>query len=125
MQTHYFFLHLLIILLTARIFAELAVRLKAPSVIGELMAGVLLGPSLFGWIEPIEPIKLMAEIGIILLLFEVGLETDPKQLAKSGLKSIVVALAGFIVPFLLNSGMRLLPDSTVFSSPDQRTCHKC
>ena len=68
------------------------------------MAGVLLGPSLLGWIEPIEAIKLMAEIGIILLLFEVGLETDPKQLAKSGLKSIVVALAGFIVPFLLGFG---------------------
>lgn len=105
MQAHDFFLYLLIILLTARIFAELAVRLKAPSVIGELMAGILLGPSLFGWIEPIEAIKLMAEIGIILLLFEVGLETDPKQLAKSGFKSFVVALAGFIVPFLLGFGV--------------------
>ena len=101
MQAHDFFLYLLIILLTARIFAELAARLKAPSVIGELMAGVLLGPSLLGWIEPIEAIKLMAEIGIILLLFEVGLETDPKQLARAGFKSVVVALAGFILPLLL------------------------
>jgi Na+:H+ antiporter len=105
MPTHDFFLILLVILLTARIFAELAVRLKSPSVIGELLAGVVLGPSLFGWIEPIEAIKLMAEIGIILLLFEVGLETDPKQLARAGFKSVVVALAGFILPLLLGFGV--------------------
>jgi Kef-type K+ transport system membrane component KefB len=105
MQTHDFFLILLGILLTARIFAELAARLKAPSVIGELLAGVVLGPSLLGWIEPIEAIKLMAEIGIILLLFEVGLETDPKQLARAGFKSVVVALAGFILPLLLGFGV--------------------
>ncbi len=101
MQTHDFFLILLIILLTARVFAELAARLKTPSVIGELLAGVVLGPSLLGWIEPIEAIKLMAEIGIILLLFEVGLGTDPRQLARAGLKSLVVALSGFSLPFLL------------------------
>ncbi len=101
MQTHDFFLILFIILLTARVFAELAVRLKSPSVIGELIAGVVLGPSLLGWIEPIEAIKLMAEIGIILLLFEVGLGTDPKQLARAGRKAFVVALAGFILPLLL------------------------
>ncbi len=101
MQTHDFFLILLIILLTARVFAELAVRLKAPPVIGELLAGVLLGPSLMGWIEPVESIKLMAEIGIILLLFEVGLGTDPRQLARAGPKSLVVALSGFGLPLLL------------------------
>ncbi len=101
MQSHDFFLILLIILLTARVFAELAARLKAPSVIGELLAGVVLGPSLLGWIEPIEAIKLMAEIGIILLLFEVGLGTDPRQLARAGPKSLVVALAGFGLPCLL------------------------
>jgi Kef-type K+ transport system membrane component KefB len=62
METHDFFLYLLVILLTARVFAELATRLQVPSVIGELFAGVVLGPSLLGWIEPFEAIKLMAEI---------------------------------------------------------------
>jgi Kef-type K+ transport system membrane component KefB len=61
METHDFFLYLLVILLTARVFAELATRLQAPSVIGELFAGVVLGPSLLGWIEPVEAIKLMAD----------------------------------------------------------------
>ena len=98
METHEFFLYLLIILLTARIFAELATRMMAPSVIGELFAGVVLGPSLLGWIEPLEAIRLMAEIGIILLLFEVGLGTDVKCLVRTGFKPLVVAVAGFVLP---------------------------
>ncbi len=105
MEAHDFFLTLLIILLSARIFAELATRLQAPSVIGELFAGVVLGPSLLGWIEPTHAIQLMAGIGIILLLFEVGLETDVKRLVRTGLESVVVALAGFILPLLLGFGL--------------------
>ncbi len=101
METHAFFLSLLAILLGARIFAELAVRLKAPTVIGELFAGVVLGPSLLGWIEPVEALKLLAEIGIILLLFEVGLETDVRRLVSSGMRSFVVAMAGFFLPLAL------------------------
>lgn len=101
METHTFLLYLLTILLTARLFAELAVRLQAPSVIGELVAGVILGPSLLGWLEPNEIIRLLAEIGIILLLFQVGLETDVKRLVNTGKKSLIVALGGFIIPFLM------------------------
>jgi Kef-type K+ transport system membrane component KefB len=80
---------------------EIAVRLKAPSVIGELAAGVVLGPSLLGWLEPNEVLKLLAEIGIILLLFEVGLETDVRRLVNTGQKSFVVAIGGFFAPFAL------------------------
>ncbi len=101
MESHDFFFALLIILLTARVFAELATRMQAPSVMGELLAGVVLGPSLFGWVEPAEAIKLMAEIGIILLLFEVGLETDIRRLVKTGAKSFIVAIAGFFLPLAL------------------------
>ena len=101
METHTFFLYLLTILLAARLMAEIAVRLNLPSVIGELMAGVILGPSLFGWMEPNEVLKLLAEIGIILLLFQVGLETDIRRLANTGRKSIIVALGGLVVPFAL------------------------
>ncbi len=101
MDTHTFFLQLLIILLAARLFAEIAVRLKSPSVIGELIAGVLLGPSLLGWLAPNEVLKLLAEIGIILLLFQVGLETDVRRLVRAGKESLVVAIGGFVVPFTL------------------------
>lgn len=101
METHTFFLYLLTILLAARLMAEIAVRLNFPSVIGELMAGVILGPSLLGWLEPNEVLKLLAEIGIILLLFQVGLETDVRRLANTGQKSFIVAIGGFLVPFVL------------------------
>jgi Kef-type K+ transport system membrane component KefB len=105
MAAHTFFLYLLIILLTARIFAEIAVRLKSPSVIGELFAGIVIGPSLFGWIEPVEALKLMAEIGIILLLFEVGIGTDVKRLIHAGKKSTIVALLGFTLPLVFGSSI--------------------
>ena len=101
MEAHTFFLYLLIILLAARVFAEIAVRLKSPSVIGELFAGIVIGPSLFGWIEPVEALKLMAEIGILLLLFEVGLSTDINRLIRTGKKSTLVAIIGFVIPLVL------------------------
>ena len=101
MAVHTFFLHLMVILLGARILAELAVRVGVPSVLGELLAGVVLGPSLLGWIEPHEVIHLLAEIGIILLLFQVGLETDVSRLARAGSRALVVAVTGFVLPFVL------------------------
>lgn len=103
MEAHTFFLQLLIILLTARVFAEIATRLQMPSVIGELMAGIILGPSLLGWVSPVETLRLLAEIGIILLLFEVGLDTDISRLIKTGSKSFLVAGMGFLMPFLLGT----------------------
>ncbi len=100
MEHHDFFLFLPLLLLSARLLAELCVRAQIPAVIGELLAGVILGPSLLGWIEPGEAIKLMAEIGIILLLFGVGLETDVRRLVNAGYQALVVALAGFFFPLV-------------------------
>jgi Kef-type K+ transport system membrane component KefB len=101
MEASQFFLQLALILVSARVAAELAARFGAPSVIGELVAGIVLGPSLLGWIEATEIIRLLAEIGIILLLFEVGLETDVRRLTHSGGESVIAALGGFIAPFVL------------------------
>lgn len=104
METQIFFLTLLAILLAARLLGEIAARLGAPSVIGELLAGVLIGPSLLGWIEPSHVILLLAEIGIILLLFEVGLETDVTRLIRTGATPLLVAATGVAVPFALGYG---------------------
>jgi Kef-type K+ transport system membrane component KefB len=101
MELHQFFLYLAIILIAARLFSEIAGRHGVPSVIGELLAGLLVGPSLLGWISADATMKLLAEIGIILLLFEVGMDTDLFRLAKSGVKPIVVAVVGFVLPFVL------------------------
>lgn len=100
MDTHTFFLHLLLILVFSRLLAECAVYLKAPSVIGELLAGVLLGSSVLGWIEPTKTIQLLAEVGIILLLFKVGIDTDIRRLIKAGGQSLLVAVGGFLMPLV-------------------------
>lgn len=109
-ESDVFLLQIAGILIGARIGSEIAVRLGAAAVIGELVTGVVLGPSLLGWFEPTEIIRVLAEIGIILLLFEVGLETDLSRLARSGGQSAVVAVGGVIVPF----GLGFLVSSQVF-----------
>jgi Kef-type K+ transport system membrane component KefB len=101
MELHQFFLFLAIILISARLLSETVARFGIPSVIGELLAGLLIGPSLLGWVSPDTTMKLLAEIGIILLLFEVGMDTDLSRLARSGSKPVVVALIGFTLPFVL------------------------
>lgn len=105
MVTHTLLIEVAVVLLAARLFAEIAIRLRSPPIIGELCAGIIIGPSLLGWVSPSEPFRLLAEIGIILLLFEVGLETDLQRLARAGPKSVVVALTGFVLPFLLGSSV--------------------
>jgi Kef-type K+ transport system membrane component KefB len=101
MQAHIFFFHLLLILLAARFFAEIASRMRIPPVIGEIMAGIVIGPSILGIIQHDEIIRMLAEIGLIMLLFEVGLKTDARRLLESGRKSTIVAIGGFIMPFVL------------------------
>jgi len=92
-------LEVAVILMAARVMGELAVYLRTPAVIGEIVAGILLGPTLLGFAEAGGLIQILAEIGIILLLFQVGLETDIGELARAGGSSVIVATTGFILPF--------------------------
>jgi Kef-type K+ transport system membrane component KefB len=87
-------------ILAAKLFGELAERLGQPAVLGELIAGILLGPSVLGLVPLTEGIYLVAEIGVILLLFEVGLETDLQELLRVGGRALTVALLGMLLPFL-------------------------
>lgn len=114
MEAHQFFLLFAIILISARVFSETVARFGIPGVIGELLAGLLVGPSLLGWVAPDATMKLLAEIGIILLLFEVGMDTDLNRLAKSGAKPVIVAMVGFFLPFLLGYGV----SAWVFALPN-------
>lgn len=91
---------LIAILASAKILGELAERIGQPAVLGELVAGVLLGASIFGVVDPsIEIITLLAEVGVIILLFEIGLETDLKRLIEVGGASAVTAVVGVVLPF--------------------------
>jgi Kef-type K+ transport system membrane component KefB len=103
MDVHNFFLILFLILVTARILGELFARIGIPSVLGELSAGILLGVSGLGIIEVNDVLKVLAEIGILLLLFEIGLDTDIQRLKDAGSRSVVVALFGAVVPFTVSA----------------------
>lgn len=92
-------LALFTILASAKLMAELFERLKQPAVVGEILAGVIIGPSLLGWVEPSRTIELLAEIGVIFLLFNVGLEIEPRSILRVGKEAILVGVLGIIFPF--------------------------
>jgi Kef-type K+ transport system membrane component KefB len=96
-------LSLFVIFVAAQIGAEIAQRLKLPGVVGEIVAGCLVGPSALGWIHPAEALDVLAEIGVVLLLFSVGLETRLDQMRRVGRSAFGVGVLGVIVPFALGS----------------------
>ena len=103
--------NLLIIIIVARLAAELAELIKIPAVLGEIIAGIIIGPSALGLIDPIKNLDvanmvlLLGEIGVILLLFQVGLEMDLGEMAKVGKPALLVALIGVLVPFAAGFGV--------------------
>jgi Kef-type K+ transport system membrane component KefB len=92
-------LALFIMLLAAKLGAELFERLRQPAVVGEILAGVLVGPSVLGLVAPSEFINMLAEIGVIVLLFNVGLETKPSNIFRVGKTAMLVAVLGVALPF--------------------------
>lgn len=103
----HFFIALALILIFSKVFGELAERIKQPSVLGELVAGIILGGSVLAIVPSVagmagyNTFHLLAEVGVAILLFEIGLETDLKDLIKVGFTSMLVAIVGVIVPFAL------------------------
>lgn len=98
MESFTFFRNLAIIIVFAKLFGIVARKLKAPQVVGEIIAGLIIGPSILGLVEPTEFLNKMAEIGVVLLMFSAGLETDLKELMKTGPIAFLIACAGVFVP---------------------------
>ncbi|MGC1548283.1 MAG: cation:proton antiporter [Rhodanobacter sp.] len=95
---------LFVVFVAAQIGGEIAQRLKLPGVVGEIAAGCVVGPSLLGWITPEQiatgtPLDVLAEIGVVLLLFSVGLETRLEDLKKVGKSALLVGVLGVLIPF--------------------------
>jgi Kef-type K+ transport system membrane component KefB len=96
-------LSLFVVFVAAQIGAEIAQRLKQPGVVGEIAAGCLVGPSVLGWIQPSEALDVLAEIGVVLLLFSVGIETRLDDMKRVGRSAFLVGVLGVVVPFALGS----------------------
>ncbi|MDR6123340.1 monovalent cation:proton antiporter-2 (CPA2) family protein [Bacillus sp. SLBN-46] len=102
-------LHLAIILIASKIAGSLSVRLGQPSVLGKLLIGIVLGPSVLGLINETHTLKEFSEIGVILLMFIAGLETDLDEFKRTGKASTLVGVGGILVPLVLGyfTGMAL------------------
>jgi Kef-type K+ transport system membrane component KefB len=93
-------LSLFIMLVAAKVMAEIFERMRQPAVVGEILAGVIIGPSILGWVAPSELLSIVAEIGVIFLLFMVGLETKPQSVYRVGKKAMLVGTLGVVLPFV-------------------------
>lgn len=93
-------LNLAILIFSCKALGLLARRVGAPQVVGEIVAGLIVGPAILGLVKADDTIEIFAEIGVIMLMFAAGLGTDLKQLKSSGFKSFLVALIGVIVPLI-------------------------
>ncbi|UCC47724.1 MAG: cation:proton antiporter [Gemmatimonadota bacterium] len=119
-----FFLILIAILLVGKFGGEIAERIGQPAVLGELVGGVILGGSVLGIVptaagDPMaETVHLLAEVGVVILLFEVGLETDLKEMFRVGPAAAVVAFVGVTAPFLLGAGYWYFTDPALGAHPE-------
>jgi Kef-type K+ transport system membrane component KefB len=106
-------LELFAIFVAAKVLGEVFERLSLSAVLGEILAGICLGPYALGWIHPSDTLQSVAELGAIFVLFSAGLETSPKDLIRVGNKALQVAVAGVIVPFVLGFAyMKFRGDAT-------------
>lgn len=100
MESYFMFKNLAIILVAAKICGIAARKCKAPQVVGEIIAGLLIGPSLLGWVEQSDFLVQLAEVGVVLLMFSAGLETDLKDLMKTGPIAALIACTGVFIPLV-------------------------
>lgn len=100
METYDIFKDLAIIIIAAKVFGLAARKLNAPMVAGEIVAGLIIGPSILGLVNQTDFIAQMAEVGVLLLMFGAGLGTDLRDLVKTGPKAVLIACAGVFIPLL-------------------------
>ena len=105
MDTYRYLLDLAIILISTKLLGLLTRRVQMPQVVGALLAGLILGPAGFGILSETSFIHEVAEIGVIVLMFTAGMETDIKELKASGKASFIIALCGVIVPLIGGYGV--------------------
>lgn len=109
MEFAHILLILVVILAAAKLLSELSERVSQPAVLGELLAGLILGDSLLRLVDPHnEILHVLAELGAVLLLFEIGLESDITELFRVGWRSLWVAIIGVVTPALLGFGVSVL-----------------
>lgn len=98
-------LSLLLVFASAKLLSEVCERLGQPGIVGEILAGVLIGPQVLGWLAPNDALRLLSDLGVMFLLFQVGLEVKATELLRVGGTSVLVAVAGVVLPFGVGWGL--------------------
>lgn len=98
------------ILIVAKIAGALSQRAGLPSVFGELLVGLIIGPSLLGWVAPTETLSILAEIGVVLLMFMAGMETDTVAMRNVGRPALFAAIGGIVLPLAGGTATMMLFD---------------
>ncbi|GIW72270.1 MAG: hypothetical protein KatS3mg102_1812 [Planctomycetota bacterium] len=102
------FIYLFLVLLLAWVAGGLASRLGYPAILGELTAGMVCGPAVLGWLHDDPALRVLAEVGVYLLMLYIGMEIDHRELQRSSVAGILAAAGGFVVPFAAGIGVTRL-----------------
>jgi Na+:H+ antiporter len=98
-------LSMLVVFASAKLLSEIFERFGQPGIVGEILAGILIGPHVLGWMKPNEVLTILSDLGVMFLLFRVGLDVKASELMKVGGTALLVALAGVILPFFMGWGI--------------------
>jgi len=115
MDAYHFLLDLALILISTKILSLITKRFQMPQVVGALLAGLIFGPALLNILKETDFIDKTSEIGVIVLMFTAGLETDIKELKKTGTASLFIAMIGVIVPLIGGFGIAYLFNTKILS----------
>jgi Kef-type K+ transport system membrane component KefB len=101
-------LSMLVVFASAKLLAEVFERFGQPGIVGEILAGILIGPHVLGWMAPNDVLRILSDLGVMFLLFRVGLEVKASELMNVGGAAFLVAVAGVLLPFAMGWGISAL-----------------
>ncbi len=107
-MTYKYLLDIALILLSTKVFGLIAKKYRMPQVVGALIAGIVLGPTILNVLQATDFLTMVAELGVIVIMFAAGIETDIKELKNAGKTGFLVALIGVLVPLLMGTGLMFL-----------------
>jgi Kef-type K+ transport system membrane component KefB len=116
MATEQLFVNIIIILVAARILGEVFQRIGQPPLVGELLAGLTIGPSIFGLVLPSTDLHVLSNLAVFFLMFLAGLEMHPREIRRSGRSAIVISMIAFFIPLLSGTCASLLFGLTTVQS---------
>jgi Kef-type K+ transport system membrane component KefB len=114
--TEQLFVSIVIILVAARVLGELFQRFRQPPLVGELLAGVIIGPSILGLVLPNPDLHVLSDLAVFFLMFLAGLEMDPREIRRAGKAAVVISTVAFFAPLLSGTGVSMLFGLTTVQS---------